>query len=129
MPEMVSPPFSIPCSISFCPHGQNSGCSFGKDSRGQWRGKIHVERDHPETMVDSLAHELGHFLALSFCLPAAMADPRVGNRRRNGNRVNRTKRILNAEIEAWELASRIRPQISEEVVEEALETYGMKWRN
>ena len=80
-------------------------------------------------MLDSLAHELGHFLALSFQLPAAQADARVGNRRRKGNRVNWTERVLNAEIEAWELASKIRPQIPEDTVCDALTSYGMKWRN
>lgn len=107
-------------------------------------------------MLDFLAHELGHFLALSFCLPDAMADPRIDNRRFrsfrqvcggkcnkdsgkpaalayftgvSGRKASRRERVLNAEIEAWELASKIRPQIPAEVVEYALETYGMKWRN
>jgi hypothetical protein len=123
----MRPPFSIPCSISFCRHGQNSTCHFGKDSRGQWRGKIRVERDRPETILNSLAHELGHFVALCYQLPAAKADPRVNdptNRyNRQGGTLKEGRAVLRAEREAWRLALKIRPQINRREMKRDLETY------
>jgi hypothetical protein len=123
----MKPAFSIPCSIAFCPHGQNSTCHFSKDAHGKWRGRIRIERDWPETMLDSLAHELGHALAFWYDLPAAMRDPRVGDPtdryNRKGGTLKESRAVLRAEREAWGLALKIRPQINRREIRKSLETY------
>lgn len=119
--------------IEFIPYGKNSTVKLARNKDGRLHGKIEIASDHPNAMLCDLAHELGHLLAVAFKLPDAMADPRLGHlmgrRAKRGTRADRKKQILNAEIEAWELASKICPQIPIEVVTDALESYGMKWRN
>jgi hypothetical protein len=126
-PFLQTPPFSIPCSISFCPHGRDSTCRFDKDARGKWHGWICIEGDRLATMLDSLAHELGHFVALSYRLPAAMADPRVNDPadryNRRGGTLKERRAVLCAEHEAWRLALKIRPEINRREMNRDLETY------
>lgn len=124
--------FGATGTVSFIPHGKKSTIKLTRDKEGHLHGKIDIASDQPKIMLWDLAHELGHLLAVAFKFPDAMADPRLGNlmgkQAMRGTRADRKKRILNAEIQAWELAGRICP-FPLELVEDALESYGMKWRN
>ena len=114
--------------------GKYSTVELRRDTAGTLHALIRLKRDHPSEMLISLAHELGHLLAVAFRLPAAMSDPRlttniVGRRApKRLSRSNSKQRILDAEIEAWELAERILPWIPIEIIENDLESYGMEWR-
>ena len=119
-------------AIEFVPRLENSFIGPARDKKGHIRRgfwKIRIGRGdtgHPNEIRCSLAHELGHLLALTFAFPAAMADPRLIKGANRGTKADKRERILDAEIEAWQLACRILPQIPLEVMENAMESYGVK---
>jgi len=92
-------------------------------------------KPNKQAMLNSAAHELGHVLSSAFKVSGGMhEDPRtmrefVGMGSLHEIRVRSTdeqkKRIHSNETLAWELAKKIRPEITDKQAQESLDTY--KW--
>ena len=119
--------------------GLSTPCPLGVESLPDFNEfKINIfKTEVGATAPVALAHELGHMIGMIFKSPAAEGDPRMNPRdvllgrldparMPDEERVDKGKRTLAAEVEAWELGEAMLQRVPE-MRAAALKTYTNTW--